>query len=857
MQKKYGRSPSPENESTNEQSLPQSEINFSAIEVAAHRGMGVSGKWRNTKNVFNLLEGVENQIRTFLFGKDKDNWLNLSKEQQDENREILRSIKAIGSYPENTIASFKAAISENTDVIELDVHNSKDGYPMVIHGDKLKLHSFLMKNDFMIHLDEKSMMNVLYDNNMDVESTKDLDDRIVRQHIKLFTKDELQNFFVMKDYDLLHGVPNIESKSKTEKEAILQSKTNIGLLKSNPERYRIPELMEVLELVKEVNKGRETNNFLKLNIEFKGNGTAFTTLKTLIEFYEKDPNNEKYLPPSILIFLGKIEDKDISILRAIINKDETFGKDEILYHLAQIEQEELMFFQKVYLDLQNKYNSYIKSFSFSFASRSRDCSDFDIDDIISIEAGDSSNAFFSPLQQIPDEIIKDYLAQPFKYNYPIEEHINKRVISKLSSLESKWVVELQSLFKKGKSDDLNKQLEKIDENFDNLRLASFKELVITAIKKLIKIRQDIALKKRYSKENFFDEKEEEKKIIINLKQKDVQIDTNNIFWVFKNTNLLNEILFKDCKSDKDQRKETFRDYTTRIALLNKDDFEGHIKPYKDKLIKKLLCRLSQKFITSLTTVQITTEVLFGKEAVVRGCKSFNTVEGTSEITPYAREILVNLTKSNHSGIDMSLFDLTKSMVNSLKRILDEIQPDFPVLCGTIANWRFSQKDKSTWNALDCAIISRALQDKFNMPLIIKTDEPGVFRYILKLLDDYSRVFQEKNLSGMKLEERETIFVNNSFSEKSKETLLKLESVVITFPYIDIGRSPSPEIDIESILPTTTVNKPLRGGDNEEQSVREQSALSLSPSSRGRFNKQTEEAEDILGSSQINLFNKFC
>ena len=43
-----------------------------------------------------------------------------------------------GAAPENTLAAFKKAIEVGSDMIELDVHLSKDGEVVVIHDDTLK-----------------------------------------------------------------------------------------------------------------------------------------------------------------------------------------------------------------------------------------------------------------------------------------------------------------------------------------------------------------------------------------------------------------------------------------------------------------------------------------------------------------------------------------------------------------------------------------------------------------------------------------------------------------------------------------------------------------------------------------------
>lgn len=42
-----------------------------------------------------------------------------------------------GNAPENTMAAFRLALKEGADAIELDVHLSKDGHPVVIHDVSL------------------------------------------------------------------------------------------------------------------------------------------------------------------------------------------------------------------------------------------------------------------------------------------------------------------------------------------------------------------------------------------------------------------------------------------------------------------------------------------------------------------------------------------------------------------------------------------------------------------------------------------------------------------------------------------------------------------------------------------------
>ncbi|MBI4311314.1 MAG: glycerophosphodiester phosphodiesterase [Chloroflexi bacterium] len=45
---------------------------------------------------------------------------------------------ASGEAPENTMAAFELALEQGADVIEMDVHMTADGYPVVIHDDTLE-----------------------------------------------------------------------------------------------------------------------------------------------------------------------------------------------------------------------------------------------------------------------------------------------------------------------------------------------------------------------------------------------------------------------------------------------------------------------------------------------------------------------------------------------------------------------------------------------------------------------------------------------------------------------------------------------------------------------------------------------
>jgi len=58
--------------------------------------------------------------------------------RNDEKVRILGHRGAMGHAPENTMASFKLALEMGADMIELDVHLSRDNVPVVIHDEDVK-----------------------------------------------------------------------------------------------------------------------------------------------------------------------------------------------------------------------------------------------------------------------------------------------------------------------------------------------------------------------------------------------------------------------------------------------------------------------------------------------------------------------------------------------------------------------------------------------------------------------------------------------------------------------------------------------------------------------------------------------
>jgi len=105
-----------------------------ALSTESLNSSELASTWKVNKTKIALLAAVL-VVVSVIMGAD---FLERSKNIQDV--EIFAHRGAAGSAPENTIASFKQAIADGTDWIELDVQESKDGEVVVIHdSDVMKL----------------------------------------------------------------------------------------------------------------------------------------------------------------------------------------------------------------------------------------------------------------------------------------------------------------------------------------------------------------------------------------------------------------------------------------------------------------------------------------------------------------------------------------------------------------------------------------------------------------------------------------------------------------------------------------------------------------------------------------------
>ncbi len=120
------------------------------------------------------------------------------------------------SYPENTILSFKKALECGADGIEMDVHLTKDGKPVIFHDFKLKRMTGI--DDFIFNLSYDKLRKLKING---TEETIPLLDDIIKKlerpriFLELKTIDEEGNFYYhsiekivaeeIKEYDLYNN----------------------------------------------------------------------------------------------------------------------------------------------------------------------------------------------------------------------------------------------------------------------------------------------------------------------------------------------------------------------------------------------------------------------------------------------------------------------------------------------------------------------------------------------------------------------------------------------------------------------------------------------------------------------------
>mgnify|MGYP003665467026 FL=1 len=717
------------------------------ILVTGHRGMGVIDKPRSyflsTAEADKLLEPLTEWFN-FKFPdqeiakmQSNDSSSSMGKptlsQELGYNHVLRESTKETTSYPENSIAAFKEAIIQGAHALECDIHVSKDNQPMVIHGNKLSSYAFdlLEKQEHVVSsLKENSPL------------------------ISSLSQSEIQERFILKDFDLVERKD--ETQTREDIEQLLKEKSTKDLLINNSDRYSIPTLTQLLNLVANENKSRldqsESLSLLKLNIELKGAYSAAFSLATIWEFYHQNPDNKKYLPVENLIFLGRYETREIIIMREILNSNfhQQLWQETLIEHVKINTEEEILLAQEIKIQIEN-YHSNLNN----------------------LEKNNIPKKPAKMIQGIPDACTTSYL----KDKYPEIIH-NEQKLSKFKDDIQTYQKAVNFYKKPITSEELKNYLHKIitdklkkkpflPENFNSrpmiqkffLEQKEIKTEIDTNLNKLnelhnkeqelIKLLSDCLPDPKDS-----DSKYTSQKNIIpgHFNGKVIRVLRKNGTQEQAGSDLIKELaLFNETKIN-----------ITKFIDLNKtlegDNDESIIPGFSknhiiffliDQIISNrgaeknnelLLQIISQGLGAAKTNVMISTDQLYGKSALFPKNEDFDLNTKTDQITDFAKRRLDNIFSRKHNGIDISIFDMTLSVISYLKN-LDEKNESFIYFMGfTASNWRFSKKEDSPVSLVDTIKRTIAIQDQMKIPFLIKTDEPGLFGF---LMDSFQRMLESK------------------------------------------------------------------------------------------------------------------
>lgn len=100
----------------------------------------------------------------------------------DKKTDIIAHRGSSFIFPENTLIAFDAALNEGADGIELDVHLTRDGVPIVIHDESFLRTSMGTYSDFVFNLsfEETQVINVANHKADDVCLPPSLEEVLIR-----------------------------------------------------------------------------------------------------------------------------------------------------------------------------------------------------------------------------------------------------------------------------------------------------------------------------------------------------------------------------------------------------------------------------------------------------------------------------------------------------------------------------------------------------------------------------------------------------------------------------------------------------------------------------------------------------
>lgn len=549
-------------------------------------------------------------------------------------------------YPENSVAAFEQAIKEGADALECDIHVTKDGHAMVIHGSKVFQYADYIGKDKKFHL----------------SSGDDLE-------VEKFTKDDLQQSFSLKSrqskFDTLDKTEKskVTSNEQTKAEVVKEKTT---LLKTDPRSHCIPELGDLLGLACKENERRLKTGQppLKVNIELKGQGSGVASLGAIQRFYAQNPSAEKLLPPDQIVFLGRREVGEIAIANGILKGKKDFGTGELRDQFA----EEFL--------------------------------------------ADSSK--INPLKE------------PFKKAAQLKENIGTvfgqygihgELPGELKGMEHQVVI--KSYLDAGGNPKL------LDETMHSKDFVGALKKQGIEDKFLMAAKENMGMKKGDLKK-YCEPKELAKTLNSEEAASNITTLTNFIgreravpesFDLYAEGAI--EMEWRKKQVDRSVKMQLEQQAKLSIIKTNAEGYAGILQKTEG---------------TAKTNLMVTTGQLFGKEAIANE-EDFDTKPSVTEISKDGQKrVYEAFTKYGYNGIDMSLYDYTPGLIKTINQGVNDskfIKPDQAVMGITASNWKGSKTENSLTDPCFAVTRSEAISTQCKMPVLLKVDEPGMFKDALE------------------------------------------------------------------------------------------------------------------------------
>lgn len=501
--------------------------------------------------------------------------------------------------------------SHNADAIEFDIHVTKDGQAVVIHGtDVLNPYA-----DY-IGTQERDIAS----HNLFLKPKKPF-------KVYELTTAELQNNFTLVAHDIETSLGNFDSLTPEQKEAlpdeekqiILETKKALHI--SDPETHKIPTLTELLNLMLEINqqRAREGKTLTKMNIELKGEKSAIASLESIMKFYQDNPDAKEFVRPEDMVFLGRGEIGEIVIANALLKG--TFDIDKIVNEIQE----------------------------------------YCVAEYITTHTQDhTKNA----------KLLQDYHRETQGIERSYKKYSHKPMFS----------VVLAEMQKK------DYETPKVDNSHIN-GLKTFE---------------------KYVEYRGYQE--------------------------FKKSNRTDAILDQLNKTAK-KLGITVEPTAISSAGASAGAASGNIDSHADIML--FVENISNKLGAAKTNFMISTGQLFGDHKILPN-GNFDLEPDVFDITESGRKKIMDVFKRNYNGIDIGLFDYCSDVIDTIDSAVDKLHldPKNLMLGASATNWKASKAEYSPVKPHTATLIAHNIAKDLGIDLLLKVDEPRIFRSILNSIEAY-------------------------------------------------------------------------------------------------------------------------